>query len=171
MSNAPSAQPAVVAAPRAPEQKASEPKGSAAHDTPSALVASADTSRHRPAPAVVASEADAPAMPAPRVTLASATPRVAQAARPATAPRSTRLVPPAPRPTIELAQQSNRTHMVSDELGQAAHHAIVTTPSCMRPHATAPRRATGIPISQFVWRRFVATALRRRRLPHGVIHA
>ena len=122
VSNAPSAQPAVVAAPRAPEQKASEPKGSAAHDTSSALVASADTSRHRPAPAVVASEADAPAMSAPRVTLASATPRVAQAARPATAPRSTRLVPPAPRPTIELAQQSNRTHMVSDELGQAAHH-------------------------------------------------
>ncbi|WP_336945636.1 hypothetical protein [Asaia sp. HN010] len=124
VSNAPAAQPALVAAPRAPEQKAAAPKANvapAAHDTTSALVASADAPRYRPAPVAGPAAAEAPAMPASRVTLASVAPRVTSAAHPNATPRSTRLAPPATRPTIELAQQSNRTHMVSDELGQTTH--------------------------------------------------
>ncbi|NVN05865.1 hypothetical protein HW509_09685 [Asaia spathodeae] len=129
VSNAPAAAPATVAAPRAPEQRAPEPKASVApapRDNTSALIASAEMPHHRPAPVgnpgAVIPAADAPVASAPRVALASATPRVAPVARTAATPHSTRLMPPAPRPTIELAQQSSHPHVVSDELGQAAHH-------------------------------------------------
>ncbi|WP_336763761.1 hypothetical protein [Asaia sp. VD9] len=123
VSNAPAA-PSVVAPavkPAEPKTVAPTPSAPAARDT-AALVASAEPARHRSAPALPAPPVIAPAATAPaRVALASATPRAQPPAHAATAAPHA-LHAPTQRPVVELAQQSSRPHMVSDELGQAAHH-------------------------------------------------
>jgi len=114
-----------------PEQKPVEQKPKTVHEDTPALMASADAARRHPPSA----KASTPAIPAPHVTLAATTPHPA---RPTVTPRANRQIPPA-RPAIELAQQNNHSHVVSDELGQTTHHnrrydAVVHATS--RPHET-----------------------------------
>lgn len=119
------ATPPVIAPPtiKAAEPKAATQPAPAQHDT-AALVASAEPQRHRgadgfladAAPAAAHAPASTAATPRSLSTPHSQTGMTARATRPAVAPSRA-----APGPTIELAQQNARTHMVSDELGQSAH--------------------------------------------------
>lgn len=106
-------------APAAPAPKVSSPKAQAPRDT-AALIASAEPAHHH---APIVTPTVAPPVVAPRVMVASVTPRVATAARPApSAPHAVRTQNVSSRPAIELAQETPRTHVVSDELGQTGRH-------------------------------------------------
>ncbi|WP_122049401.1 hypothetical protein [Asaia bogorensis] len=102
-----------------PAPKVSSPKAQAPRDT-AALIASAEPAHHH---AAVVAPSIAPPVVAPRVMVASVTPRVVPTARPVPSPaHAVRAQNASPRPTIELAQETTRTHVVSDELGQTSHH-------------------------------------------------
>ncbi|NIE79682.1 hypothetical protein [Asaia sp. As-1742] len=103
-------------APAASAPKVGSPKAQAPRET-AALIASAEPAHHH-APFVTPPVASP--VVAPRVMVASVTPRVPATVRPA--PSSAHVQNASSHPTIELAQETQRTHVVSDELGQTSHH-------------------------------------------------
>lgn len=136
---------------KAPEKKTLPSSAPAARDETKTLIASAETTPRRPALAPVSAPAPEPV-------------RIA--------PRPTRVAPPAPRPTIELAQQTSHAHMVSDELGQPAHHprrfgAVVHATTRNTPAQGSNGQEAGVRLASFRGDRPQATAATAWRNAHA----
>lgn len=144
-----------------------------------ALVASAEPQHRRSSPVVTAPTE--PATAAPRAVLAS----VSVPTRPAhtLSSMTTRTARPAASatravsgPTIELAQQNARTHVVSDELGQSTHRnhrydSVVHATTRPAPAASAQEPDLAVRLASFRGDRPQATAATTWRNTHAAASA